>query len=382
MWRAAKFSIGFTTFILLIIVYGCSTGTRANSFIDQQPVMQMPNGNEVDVYTLSNASGMEARITNYGGIVLSLKVPDRNGNFGDVVLGFDSVRQYMSPHPYFGALIGRYGNRIGGAQFTLNGNTYHLAKNDGPNSLHGGLKGFDKVIWSAEPTRTDEGQSLQLTYLSKSGEEGYPGNLLVTVTYTLTDDDALQIHYEASTDASTPVNLTNHSYFNLAGPGNGTILDHEMMINADRFTPIDSTLIPTGELRSVAGTPFDFRQPTAIGLRINDDDQQLVYGKGYDHNFVLNGAPGEMKLVARVYEPTSGRVLEVFTTQPGVQFYSGNFLDGTLTGKGGVTYDYRTGFALETQHFPDSPNHPNFPSTILDPGEEYSSTTIYKFSTK
>jgi aldose 1-epimerase len=342
-----------------------------------------PDGEAVDLYTLTNKNGVEAAITNYGGSVVSLKVPDRDGKPGDVVLGFDSVDGYVSNTSYLGALIGRYGNRIGHAEFKLDGKTYTLAKNNGENTLHGGTKGFNKAVWTVKEIPANDGQALELTYLSKDGEEGFPGNLHVRVIYTLTDENALKIDYYATTDKDTVVNLTNHSYFNLSGPGSGDILGHIMMIEADKFTPVDSGLIPTGELRDVAGTPFDFRKPTEIGARINSDDEQIKLGGGYDHNFVLRKKPGEaISLAARVTEPKTGRVMEVWTTQPGVQFYTGNFLDGSLHGKGGISYTKRSAFCLETQHFPDSPNKPKFPSTELKPGERYHTTTIYKFSTE
>ncbi|MCL4296866.1 MAG: galactose mutarotase [Anaerolineae bacterium] len=333
----------------------------------------------MDIFTLTNKNGLSTKITNYGGIVMSLHVPDKAGHLGDVVLGFDDVEEYLKPHPYFGALIGRYGNRIADGKFTLEGKDYILAQNDGPNSLHGGLKGFDKVIWDAKPLDTPDGSALELTYLSQDGEEGYPGNLLVKVIYTLTQDDALRIDYTATTDETTVINLTHHSYFNLVGAGNGDILDHDLLLNAAHFTPIDETLIPTGEIKPVAGTPFDFTRPAKIGLRINQDDQQLKFGLGYDHNWALNSADGVLALAARVSEPGSGRIMEVWTTEPGIQFYSGNFLDGSNTGKGGKVYQYRSGFCLETQHFPDSPNQPNFPSTTLKASQTYTSTTVYKF---
>jgi aldose 1-epimerase len=340
-----------------------------------------PDGQQVSVYTLTNRNGVEARVTNYGGIVLSLRVPDRDGELDDVVLGFDSLDNYVAGHPYFGAIIGRYGNRIAGGRFTLDGETYELAQNNGPNSLHGGEQGFDKVVWTAEPFENETGQGLVLTYTSHDGEEGYPGTLQSRVTYTLTDQNELIFDYQATTDRATPVNLTQHTYFNLEGDGSGSILDHEMMLNASRFTPVDSTLIPTGELRSVEGTPFDFREPTPLGSRIEEDDEQIRIGGGYDHNYVIDRSAGDsLTLAARVYEPTSGRVMEVLTTEPGVQLYTGNFLDGSLTGKNGAVYARRTGFCLETQHYPDSPNQPSFPSTILQPGEEYRSTTVYRFS--
>lgn len=367
------------------IVGACedSSPPATDEIVNEAPFGVAPDGQQVSVYTLTNANGVEARVTNYGGIVLSLRVPDRDGNLEDVVLGFDSLSAYVAGHPYFGALIGRYGNRIANGSFTLDGETYQLPRNNGPNSLHGGEQGFDKVVWAAEPFDNEEGQGVVLTYTSADGEQGYPGTLQARVTYTLTDNNELIFDYHATTDRATPVNLTQHTYFNLAGDGSGSILNHEMMLNASRFTPVDSTLIPTGELRAVEGTPFDFRQPTTLGARIGEDDEQLRFGLGYDHNFVLDGGGADsLALAARVYEPTSGRVMEVLTTEPGVQLYTGNFLDGSLTGKNGAVYAHRTGFCLETQHFPDSPNQPAFPSTILQPGEEYTSRTVYRFSTR
>jgi aldose 1-epimerase len=337
-------------------------------------------GHSVEIYTLTNAHGLELRATNYGGIVVSLRVPDKRGHMDDVVLGFDKIDGYLDNKPYFGAIVGRYANRIAGARFTLNGARYTLAANNGPNSLHGGNKGFDQAIWKAEQFKTSEAVGIIFTYTSKDGEEGYPGTLNVKVTYTLTDHDEFTIDYEATTDKATPVNLTQHSYFNLAGEGHGDILAHELTLNADRFTPVDKTLIPTGKLRPVKNTPLDFTKPTAIGARIDQNDEQLVLGRGYDHNFVIRRGGNGTELAARVREPESGRVMEVYTTEPGVQFYSGNFLDGTITGKQGHVYKHRFGFALETQHFPDSPNHPDFPSTILKPGQVYRSRTVYKFS--
>jgi aldose 1-epimerase len=338
-------------------------------------------GAQVTVYTLSNAKGVEARIMNRGGILVSLKVPDRQGTIGDVVLGFDTLDGYLKENPFFGAIVGRYGNRIAKGHFTLDGHEYTLAINNGENALHGGLKGFDKQLWTAKPGETKDGPSLTLSYVSKDGEEGYPGTLTATVTYTLTNANELRIHYHATTDKPTVLNLTNHSYFNLAGQGNGDILGTHLTINADRFTPVDKGLIPTGELRSVEGTPFDFRKPTAIGARIEQPEEQLKLGGGYDHNFVLNGQAGTLRLAARATDPKSGRVLEVLTTEPGVQFYTGNFLDGKIVGKGGKTYGRRYGFCLETQHYPDSPNKPSFPSTVLRPGATYDTTTVFKFST-
>lgn len=337
-------------------------------------------GQAVDLYMLTNGTGMEVAITNYGGIVVSVKTPDRKGNLADVVLGFDNFDGYLGNVPYFGALIGRYGNRIANGRFTLNGHEYRLAQNNGPNSLHGGLKGFDKRVWNAKEIRDKDGPALELSYFSKDGEEGYPGDLTATVIYSLTSKNELKIDYAATTDKDTVVNLTNHSYFNLAGEGLGNILSHVVMINADRFTPVDPTLIPTGDLKSVDATPFDFRKPTPIGARINNKNQQLQFGKGYDHNLVLNGTGSGLKLAARVSEPSSGRVLEVLTTEPGLQFYTGNFLDGTVRGKGGNAYGPRSAFCMETQHFPDSPNHPTFPSTVLKAGQRYQSTTVYRFA--
>ena len=340
------------------------------------------DGHAVDLYTLTNANGVVVTITNYGGTVVSLKTPDRHGKFADVVLGFDNLDGYLGDEPYFGALVGRYGNRIAKGRFTLDGHEYHLAQNNNGNSLHGGLKGFDKRVWTPKDISTKELPAIELTYLSKDGEEAYPGNLSMKVTYSLTPKNELKIDYTATTDKDTVLNLTNHSYFNLAGEGQGDILSHVMMINADRTTPVDATLIPTGELKSVAGTPFDFRKPTAIGARINDNDEQLNFGKGYDHNFVLNHKGSALSLSARVTEPSSGRVLEVLTAEPGLQFYTGNFLDGTIHGKGGKVYGRRAAFCMETQHFPDSPNHPKFPSTELKPGQKYHTVTIYRFSAR
>ncbi|MDP2933749.1 MAG: aldose epimerase family protein [bacterium] len=327
------------------------------------------------LFTLRNPNGMVVEITNYGGIVTSIKVPDRQGNLADVVLGFDSPAQYLTNSPYFGAIVGRYGNRIAKGRFTLDGVEYKLATNNGANHLHGGVNGFDKVFWDVASATS---QTLELTYTSKDGEEGYPGTLVVKVTYTLTANNELKIEYHAITDKPTMVNLTSHSYFNLAGEGRGDILGHQMMINADHFTPADEGLIPTGELTTVEGTPFDFREPCALGARINAADEQLVRGGGYDHNFVINRALDGLMLAARVVEPCNGRMMEVFTTEPGVQLYTGNFLDGSV---GGKVYKKRYGFCLETQHFPDSPNQPNFPTTVLREGEEYRSTTVYRFTT-
>jgi aldose 1-epimerase len=347
----------------------------------QQKDFGTRDGRSIILYTLTNSHGVEVRAMNYGGIILSLRVPDRKGQLADIVLGHEKAEGYMPNPPYLGAIVGRYANRIANGTFTLEGKTYTLPKNDGPNTLHGGLtRTFDKVVWDAEALKGKN--AVAFSYLSKDGEEGFPGNLKVTVTYTLTDSNELVIDYAATTDKATPINVSQHSYFNLKGEGNGDILDHEIMINADKFTPVDKNLIPTGELRAVKGTPFDFTTSTRIGARIEDPYEQMVLGHGYDHNFVLNRKGAGLSLAARVYEPTTGRVLEVSTTQPAVQFYTGNFLDGSVTGKEGHVYKRRYGFCLETQHYPDSPNHPDFPSAILKPGEKFHQTTVFKFSAK
>jgi aldose 1-epimerase len=331
----------------------------------------------VEVFTLTNARGVEIRAMTYGAIITSIKVPDRKGVMADVALGFDSLQGYLGEHPYFGAVVGRYGNRIGAARFSLNGQTYKLAANNGPNHLHGGVRGFDKYVWGAEAIAGANG--IAFTRVSPDGEEGYPGTLKLRVTYALTDTNDLEIEYQATTDKATPVNLTQHTYFNLAGQGAGTILEHEVTINADRFTPVGDSLIPTGVLAPVEGTPMDFRRPTKVGARIDANTEQIKFGRGYDHNWVLNRKGDGLQLAARVVEPASGRTLEVSTTEPGVQFYTGNFLDGTVKGKGGVGYPQRSGLCLETQHFPDSPNKPAFPTTILKPGSTYRSKTVWRF---
>lgn len=341
------------------------------------------NGKVVDLYTLRNANGMEMKVATYGGIVTSLKLPDKNGHLTDVVLGYNKLESYLNNNPYFGSIIGRYGNRIGQAKFTLGGIEYRVSPNDGRNCLHGGFKGFDKVVWSAEPHTGPDNVSLEMHYLSKDGEEGFPGDLEVTVIYTLTNKDMFRIDYKATTDKPTVVNLTHHSYWNLAGESSGDILHHLLMLNADSFTPVDDKLIPTGEIVPVEGTPMDFRSPTPIGERIDADYPQLKAAGGYDHNWILNKSEQDtLTLAATVYEPGSGRYMEVLTTEPGIQFYSGNFLDGSLIGKSGKAYEFRSGFCLETQHYPDSPNQPDFPSVVLRPGETYHSTTIYKFSVR
>jgi aldose 1-epimerase len=337
-----------------------------------------PDGTAIELYTLTNAKGRVVKIMTYGAIVTEVHVPDRTGRMADVVLGFSRLDPYLGAHPYFGAIVGRVANRIARGRFTLNGKEYKLAVNNGPNHLHGGLKGFDKVVWKAEPAAATDGAAVRLSYVSPDGEEGYPGTLSVAVIYTLTNQDELKIDYSATTDKATPVNLSSHGYFNLAGEGSGDVLGHELVLAADRFTPVDDTLIPTGKIEPVAGTVMGFTTPHRIGERIAS-----VPGAppgGYDHNYVLTSGGGTLALAARVREPKSGRVMEIFTTEPGIQFYSGNFLDGTLTGKSGVAYQKHDGLCLETQHFPDSVNHPNFPSTILEPGRTYQTTTVYRFS--
>ncbi len=365
--------------MVILASFSAQTSAPAAPRVARAPFGTLPGGRAVEVFTITNAAGLEVRVMTYGGIVVSLRVPDRNGHLDDVVLGYDTAAEYAKNDPYFGAIIGRYGNRIAKGRFTLDGQTYQLATNNGPNHLHGGVKGFDKVIWNGEPFQDARGAGVIFTYTSADGEEGYPGTLKVRVVYTLTGRNELAVEYHATTDNPTIVNLTHHSYFNLAGQGSRTVLDHRLQIDADRYTPVDATLIPTGELAPVEGTPFDFRKPTPIGARIDADHQQIGYGPGYDHNWVLNRKGEGLQMAARVVEPTTGRTLEIATTEPGLQFYSGNFLDGTITGKQGRVYKKRTGFCLETQHFPDSPNHENFPSTILRPGQEHVSRTVMTF---
>jgi len=338
------------------------------------------NGKEIDIYTLTNKNGVNAKIINYGAILVSLMVPDRNGNFKDIVTGFDSLGDYINNKSFFGAIVGRYGNRIAKGKFQLDGNEYQLTINDGENHLHGGNIGFYKAVWDAKPLESERGPSLKLTLVNPDGDEGYSGMVTMSVIYILTNDNELEIKYEGTTDKPTILNPTHHSYFNLSGDFNTTILDHELFIDADSITPVDETLIPTGKITSVENTPMDFRRPTLIGSHINEDYEQLRYGRGYDHNWVLNNyAKGKIRKVASLYESKSGRLMEVITDQPGIQFYSGNFLDGTITGKGEVVYKYRSALCLEAQHYPDSPNKPNFPSVTLRPGELYKQTTIYKF---
>jgi len=367
----------FLFMVLLAAAAGCAKAPVQLPLVDPAAFGGELDGKKVELFTLKNESGMTVQITNFGGRVVDLWVPDKNGKMEDVVLGYATLDGYLQSNEiYFGTLVGRYGNRIGQARFAIGDSVYVLAANNGANHLHGGVKGFNNVVWDA--VQNDE-STLLLSYLSPDGEEGYPGNLQVNVTYELTSDNELKIEYRATTDKATPVNLTHHSYFNLKGAGVGDINDHLLMINAAAFTPVDSGLIPTGEIASVEGTPFDFRQPTAIGARVNEDHQQLKYGLGYDHNWVLTPADSGLTLAARVVEPVSGRTMEVYTNEPGIQFYGGNFLNGQDTGKNGMVYHHRGALCLETQHFPDSPNQPQFPSTLLEPGQEYYSVCIYKF---
>lgn len=365
-----------STAVALSILILCATHMQAKTKVTKAPFGKMADGTPVDIYTLAGDT-IEARIMTYGGTIVSLKTPDRSGHVADIVLGFDSLDGYLGAEPFFGALIGRYGNRIAKGHFTLDGKTYTLPINDGPNTLHGGTKGFDKVVWQGKAI--DNG--VEFTYLSKDGEMGFPGNLKATVRYTLLGND-LHIDYSATTDKDTVLNLTNHSYFNLSGQGNGDILKQVMQISASHYTPVDSTLIPTGKIAPVAGTPFDFLTPHVIGERIDQDNEQLKFARGYDDNWVLDNKTGKIAEAAKAYDPASGRTLEVLTTQPGVQFYTGNFLDGTITGKAGKVYRHRYAFCLETQHFPDSPNHPNFPTTELKPGQVYHAVTIFRFGTQ
>jgi aldose 1-epimerase len=376
-----------TAVAVLALAAGCGGGTSSSVVQDTSfpltvgPFDRTPDGQVVDLVTLRNSHGIELRLMTYGGTILSLRTPDRDGQIDDIVLGFDTLAPYIDKSPYFGAIIGRYGNRIAKGRFTLDGTSYTLATNNGPNHLHGGTVGWDKRVWKADPFQNGQAVGVKLSYVSPDGEEGYPGTVHADVTYSLNDQNQLIVDYHATTDKPTVVNLTQHSYFNLAGAKAADILGHELMINADRYTPVDDTLIPTGEIASVDGTPFDFRIPTAIGARIDQDNEQLKHGPGYDHNWALNRTGDGLSLAARVTDPVTGRTLQIDTTEPGLQFYSGNFLDGTLTGKNGRTYGRRSGFCLETQHFPDSPNHPNFPSTVLRPGQEYRSQTIFTFGT-
>ncbi len=373
---------GTAVFVAFFLLTGttaqCATESKAMMSLNEKIFGHLPDGTPVKIYTLKNPNGVSVRVTEYGAIITEIHAPDRRGKDGDVVLGFDALARYLKGHPFFGAIAGRVANRIANGKFTLDGKDYTLARNNGANHLHGGLKGFDKKVWKSKPLpATDHEVAVELSCFSADGEEGYPGNLTVTATYTLTDKNELRIDYRATTDKATPVNLTNHSYFNLAGSGD--VLDHELYLAADQYTPTDDGLIPTGEIKSVKGTPLDFTTPTRIGARLA---QTGLKPPGYDHNFVLNSSGKSLALAARVYEPGSGRVMEVLTTEPGVQLYTANGLDGSVTGVGGVTYPRHGGFCLETQHFPDSINKPNFASVVLRPGETFKSTTIYKFSSK
>ena len=366
----------------LTIATGLLSAQRRFPMIEKTLFGKLSDGSEVFKYSLKNNAGMRVEIINYGAIVTNLYVKDRNGVLADVVLGYDSVQGYVDGKSYFGAIVGRYGNRIAKGRFSLDGKKYQLPLNDGENHLHGGIKGFNNVLWSAEPIEEEKGPSLKLTYVSPDGEEGYPGTVTITVKYTLTNENALEIRYEGTTDKPTVFNPTHHSYFNLTGSMTKTIVDHQLMISADSTTPVVSGLITDGTIVSVANTPMDFRTPTRIGTHIGDHNEQLLFAKGYDHNWVLRDYNKQVRKVAEVYEPTTGRMLTMFTDQPGLQFYTGNFLDGTAKGKNGVAYQFRTGFCLEAQCYPDSPNKPNFPSAVLRPGTVYHQTTIYQFSTK
>jgi len=363
------------------IILSCTPNKKENSVIEKTLYGKLPDGHEVYQYTLMNKSGATMKVINFGAIVTSLTVPDRNGKYEDIVSGYDSLQGYMNDKCYFGAIVGRYGNRISKGKFKLGGKEFQLTINDGENHLHGGIIGFNKVLWEARTVQDSAGPSLELTYVSRDGEEGYPGNVTLTVTYTLTEKNELRIVYQGTTDKITILNPTHHSYFNLSGSFTNTILDHVLTIEADAITPVVQGLIPTGKFLDVTNTPMDFRAPTAIGARINDQFEQLIFGKGYDHNWVIKKYDGKIRKVAELYDQKSGRLMIVYTDQPGLQFYSGNFLDGTVSGKG-VSYQRRTGLCLEAQCFPDSPNRPEFPSVKLKPGDVYHQTTIYQFSMK
>ena len=381
-----QFKINYLSVFIIVIfcsIISCTnTKNMATVTIEKKPFGQTANGDEVDQFILSTKKGMEISVITYGGIITSWTAADKNGDYRDIALRYTTLAEYEAETPYFGALIGRYGNRIAKGKFSIDGEAYTLAVNNGENHLHGGLKGFDKVVWDAKTIVNDSTASLELSYLSIDMEEGYPGNLQTKVTYTLNNNDELSVKYEAKTDKPTIVNLTQHSYFNLTADFNQPVLDHELVIKADSFLPVDSTLIPTGEFRNVAETPFDFRSPKAIGKQINAENIQIKNGLGYDHCWVLNDQEKGVRFVASAYEPVSGRLLEIFSDEPGIQFYSGNFLDGTLPSKNQGTYQHRTGFCLETQHFPNSPNEPSFPTTILKPGETVTSETLFQFSVK
>ena len=383
MFITRKIGLYVLAGIILSGMISCASNRTSKDNIMKTSFGQLPDGTPVDLFTLVNSSGCEMKIAEYGCIITSLKVPDKAGRMGDVVLGYETLDDYLANNPYFGAVVGRFANRIGSAKFTLDGVEYNLAANDGENHLHGGLQGFDKVRWKGEEISSDDGPAVRFSYVSADGEEGYPGNLTVEITYSLSNNNELKIEYRATTDKKTVVNLSHHSYFNLAGAGEGDILGHEMMIAADQFIPTESSLIPTGELRDVKGTPFDFNTPTPIGARIDEDTEQLCNAGGYDHCWVLRkGTPGAMELAARVRDTMSGRIMEVLTTEPGIQFYAGNFLDGSIVGKDGKVYEHRYAFCLEAQHFPDSPNQSHFPTVVLEPGQEYRKATVYKFFTE
>lgn len=368
--------------VLIIIALACSQKGDDVMKIKKEVFGKLSDGQEVDILTLTHPDGSEVKITNFGAAVVSVKVPDKNGNVEDVVLGFDDLENYEKIRAFYGAIVGRYGNRIDKGKFTLNGVDYQVPVNDGENSLHGGFNGFDRMVWKVEEFDVNSFASVKLSYLSKDGEEGYPGNMKVVVNYSFTLDHELKIDYEITTDQATVKNVTNHAYFNLSGNVKSDILDHELMLNADHYTPVVAGLIPTGEDAPVEGTPMDFRKPELIGKRINEDTEQLKLGLGYDHNWVLNDTDGTLKLAGTVYEPVSGRVMEIYTTEPCMQFYSGNFMDGSHAGHSGRVYQHREAMCLETQHYPDSPNHENFPTTTLNPGEVYNSQTVYKFLVK
>lgn len=370
--------IGTITFIIT----SCQQNGDGTMKIKKENFGQLSDGRNVDIFTISHPGGSEVKITNYGAALVSVKVPDKNGIFEDVLLGFDELEKYEKIRAYYGAIVGRYGNRIGKGKFTIDGKEYQIPINDGENSLHGGFNGFDRQLWEVKDFSVDTGAYVKLYYFSKDGEEGYPGNMEVTVVYRFTLDHEIKIDYVMTTDAKTVKNVTNHAYFNLSGNVRKDILDHQLMLNAETFTPVDKGLIPTGEIRSVKNTPFDFRQPKAIGEHINVENEQLKFGLGYDHNWILSNVDDKLKLAGSIYEPESGRFMEIFTTEPSIQFYSGNFMDGSHAGHSGKVYQYREAMCLETQHYPDSPNHSNFPSTLLNPGEIYRSSTIYKFSGK
>jgi aldose 1-epimerase len=376
-FTSALAALATLTFAACTVRHRVDSATPLN--VTRAPFGRLPDGRAVDLFTLTNGHGIEVRVMTYGASITVVRTPDRAGRLDDIVLGFDNLTGYLGEHPYFGALVGRYANRIGRGQFPLDGVTYRLALNNGPNSLHGGRRGFDKVLWTAEPFFGENTARVVLRYTSPDGEEGYPGTLATRVTYTLNARDELVVDYEATTDKPTVVNLTQHSYWNLRGEGRGDILDHVVEIDASSFTPVDSTLIPTGEIAPVTGTPFDFRSPTTVGARIGGPNEQIRFGRGYDHNWVLDRTNGGLTHAARVVDPTTGRTLDVSTTEPGMQFYTGNFLDGTVVGKAGHVYGHRAALVLETQHYPDSPHHPNFPSTILRPGTTFRSQTVFEF---